>query len=163
MNETFDDLRPHLLDYLHSRGINPRRRFRCLNPDHLDRDPSMGYDSRRCKVHCFACGADYDLFRPAADRRAPIHPRGVPRRPPPSCRIPSGNVQLKPVAAVKLERYVVVSGGAGVHAAVVIAVVVHIGILPLGDNSRLHRQARRVVVLVPGAKCPSTAKATSRR
>ena len=62
MNETFDDLRPHLLDYLHSRGINPRRRFRCLNPDHLDRDPSMGYDSRRCKVHCFACGADYDLF-----------------------------------------------------------------------------------------------------
>lgn len=62
MNETFDDLRPHLLDYLHSRGINPRRRFRCLNPDHPDRNPSMGYDSRRCKVHCFACGADYDLF-----------------------------------------------------------------------------------------------------
>ena len=64
---------------------------------------------------------------------------------------PSGNVQLKPVAAVKLERYVIVSGGAGVHTAVVIAVVVHIGILPLGDNSRLHRQARRIVVLVPGA------------
>ena len=62
MNDTFDTLRPHLLDYLHSKGINPRRRFRCLNPDHLDRDPSMGYDSRRHKVHCFACGADYDLF-----------------------------------------------------------------------------------------------------
>lgn len=62
MNETFDLLRPHLLDYLHSKGINPKRRFRCLNPDHLDRDPSMGYDARRHKVHCFACGADYDLF-----------------------------------------------------------------------------------------------------
>jgi len=29
---------------------------------HLDRDPSMGFDPRRNKVHCFACGADYDLF-----------------------------------------------------------------------------------------------------
>lgn len=62
MNDTFDRLRPHLLDYLHSKGIDPRRRFRCLNPEHLDRDPSMGYDDRRHKVHCFACGADYDLF-----------------------------------------------------------------------------------------------------
>lgn len=62
MNNAFDVLRPHLLDYLHNKGINPRRRFRCLNPHHLDRNPSMGYDERRCKVHCFACGADYDLF-----------------------------------------------------------------------------------------------------
>ena len=22
----------------------------------------MGYDAKRLKVHCFACGADYDLF-----------------------------------------------------------------------------------------------------
>ena len=62
MPDTFDSLRPYLADYLRSRGIDPRRRFRCLNPEHLDRDPSMGYDARRHKVHCFACGADYDLF-----------------------------------------------------------------------------------------------------
>lgn len=62
MPDTFDTLRPHLETYLRERGIDPRRRFRCLNPDHLDRDPSMGYDARRHKVHCFACGADYDLF-----------------------------------------------------------------------------------------------------
>ena len=62
MAENFDSLRPYLADYLHMKGINPRRRFRCLNPEHLDRDPSMGYDPRRQKVHCFACGADYDLF-----------------------------------------------------------------------------------------------------
>lgn len=62
MAENFDDLRPHLLDYLHDRGINPAKRFRCLNPAHLDRDPSMGYDPKRHKVHCFACQADYDLF-----------------------------------------------------------------------------------------------------
>lgn len=60
--DTFADLRPRLQDYLRQRGVNPEKRFRCLNPDHLDRDPSMGYDPRRHKVHCFACGADYDLF-----------------------------------------------------------------------------------------------------
>ncbi len=60
--DTFDTLRPYLRDYLHAKGINPSRRFRCLNPDHADRHPSMGYDANRQKVHCFACGADYDLF-----------------------------------------------------------------------------------------------------
>ena len=62
MAENFDDLRPHILDYLYDRGINPAKRFHCLNPAHLDRNPSMGYDSKRYKVHCFACQADYDLF-----------------------------------------------------------------------------------------------------
>ena len=62
MADTFSSLRPHLSDYLRAKGIDPRRRFHCLNPDHLDRDPSMAYDARRHKVHCFACGADYDLF-----------------------------------------------------------------------------------------------------
>lgn len=62
MADTFDSLRGYLPDYLHQKGINPARRFCCLNPDHPDRHPSMGYDSRRQKVHCFACGADYDLF-----------------------------------------------------------------------------------------------------
>lgn len=62
MADTFESLRPYLKDYLQGRGINIRKRFRCLNPAHLDRNPSMGYDSRREKVHCFACGADYDLF-----------------------------------------------------------------------------------------------------
>ena len=62
MADTFSSLRPYLADYLRSRGIDPRRRFRCLNPDHLDRNPSMAYDAHRHKVHCFACRADYDLF-----------------------------------------------------------------------------------------------------
>lgn len=62
MADTFDSLRSYLADYLHMLGINPSRRFRCLNPEHPDRNPSMGYDPRRQKVHCFACGADYDLF-----------------------------------------------------------------------------------------------------
>ena len=62
MPDTFDSLRPRIIDYLYDRDIDPRKRFRCLNPSHLDRDPSMGFDPKRNKVHCFACGADYDLF-----------------------------------------------------------------------------------------------------
>lgn len=62
MPDTFDSLRPRIIDYLYDRGIDPAKRFHCLNPSHLDRDPSMGFDPKRNKVHCFACGADYDLF-----------------------------------------------------------------------------------------------------
>lgn len=52
----------HLRDYLEAHGIRPSRPFRCLNPEHPDRNPSMSYDSKREKVHCFACGADYDTI-----------------------------------------------------------------------------------------------------
>lgn len=62
MPDTFEALRPRIEDYLYEKGINPKKRFRCLNPAHLDRNPSMGYDPKRHKVHCFACGADYDLY-----------------------------------------------------------------------------------------------------
>ena len=62
MPDTFESLRPRIADYLRERGIDPGKRFRCLDPEHLDRNPSMGYDPKRQKVHCFACGADYDLF-----------------------------------------------------------------------------------------------------
>ena len=47
MPDTFNDLRPHIVDYLYDRGIDPQKRFRCLNPKHLDRDPSKGYDAKR--------------------------------------------------------------------------------------------------------------------
>ena len=62
MSDTFETLRPFLADHLREKGIDTRKRFRCLNPEHYDRSPSMGYDAKRHKVHCFACGADYDLF-----------------------------------------------------------------------------------------------------
>ena len=57
MPDTFNDLRSYIVDYLYERGINPQKRFHCLNPEHLDRDPSMGYDAKRQKVHCFACSS----------------------------------------------------------------------------------------------------------
>lgn len=49
-------------DYLRRQGINPRKPFRCLNPEHPDSNPSMSYDRKRNKVHCFSCGADYDTL-----------------------------------------------------------------------------------------------------
>jgi len=39
-----------------------RTNFRCVNPTHEDKKPSMSYDSGRLKVHCFSCNADYDIF-----------------------------------------------------------------------------------------------------
>ena len=55
-------LKEQLVDFLEERNINIRKNFICLNPEHLESTPSMSYDARRDKVHCFGCGADYDIF-----------------------------------------------------------------------------------------------------
>lgn len=57
-----DIVKCYLQDYLHTHGYSTSKPFLCLNPDHPDTNPSMSYDQRRNKVHCFACGADYDLI-----------------------------------------------------------------------------------------------------
>ena len=51
-----------LPEYLRMKGINIRQNFRCLSPDHQDNNPSMSYDRETDHVHCFACGANYDIF-----------------------------------------------------------------------------------------------------
>lgn len=51
-----------LENYLQKMGLNTHKPFHCLNPDHQDKNPSMSFDRRRHKVHCFGCGVDYDLF-----------------------------------------------------------------------------------------------------
>lgn len=51
-----------LSSYLSSLGIDPRKPFRCLSPGHEDKHPSMTFDVRRNRVHCFACGVDWDIF-----------------------------------------------------------------------------------------------------
>lgn len=48
--------------YLESKGINTNKPFKCLNPDHNDRNPSMSYDPHRNRIKCFSCQEDYDLF-----------------------------------------------------------------------------------------------------
>ena len=52
----------YLGDYLKAKGINTRKPFTCLNPEHPDKHPSMSYDSQRQRCKCFSCGASYDIF-----------------------------------------------------------------------------------------------------
>ena len=61
-NQVKEYLKEQLVDFLEERNINIRKNFICLNPEHLESTPSMSYDARRDKVHCFGCGADYDIF-----------------------------------------------------------------------------------------------------
>lgn len=60
--EAKEYVRQQLTSYLEGKGINPRTPFNCLNPDHPDTKPSMSYDPKRNKCHCFSCNADYDTF-----------------------------------------------------------------------------------------------------
>lgn len=60
--EAKDYVRQRLTSYLEGKGINTRTPFICLNPDHPDTKPSMSYDPKRNKCHCFSCNADYDTF-----------------------------------------------------------------------------------------------------
>lgn len=60
--EAKESAKSHLLDYLNAKGINISTNFSCLNPAHEDKHPSMSFDSRRNRCHCFSCGVDYDIF-----------------------------------------------------------------------------------------------------
>lgn len=57
-----EELKSYLEDYLKAHGINTNALFNCLNPEHPDKNPSMSFDRKRNKVHCFSCGADYDII-----------------------------------------------------------------------------------------------------
>lgn len=52
--------RGQLANYLSGKGINTRKPFRCLNPEHSDTHASMSYKNNH--AHCFSCGAHYDIF-----------------------------------------------------------------------------------------------------
>lgn len=55
-------VKEQLKSYLESKGIDTRKPFRCLNPEHEDNTPSMSFDPRRNKCKCFGCNVDYDTF-----------------------------------------------------------------------------------------------------
>lgn len=59
-----DNFKPLLADYLvNKKGINNLKvLFTCLNPNHEDRNPSMGFTPKYNICKCFSCGAKYDLF-----------------------------------------------------------------------------------------------------
>jgi len=60
--ETKELVRGFLGAYLQQKGLPLQRNFRCLNPEHEDVHPSMGYHAASQTVRCFACGKAYDIF-----------------------------------------------------------------------------------------------------
>ena len=61
--EAKEYVKSQLESYLQRMGIDTRRKFRCLNPQHNDEHPSMSYDPDRKIVHCFSCNVSYDTFK----------------------------------------------------------------------------------------------------
>lgn len=64
-NQAKKYVKQELENYLKAKGINTHRPFRCLNPHHEDKNPSMCIDRSsnsgpHCK--CFSCDAYYDTF-----------------------------------------------------------------------------------------------------
>lgn len=55
-------LKSCLPQWLREHGLPLHKPFACLNPAHQDAHPSMGYNKKNQTVHCFACGATYDIF-----------------------------------------------------------------------------------------------------
>ena len=62
--EQIERLKGNIEDYLQRNGLPTKKRFRCLNPAHEDRHPSMSYYAKGKCCHCFAasCGVNYDIF-----------------------------------------------------------------------------------------------------
>lgn len=62
------EARERILLYLSFRGLLSEqeaaagKKIHCLNPAHRDSNPSMSYDRQSLRLHCFGCGAKYDLF-----------------------------------------------------------------------------------------------------
>lgn len=59
-----EELKNHLEDYIKSKvpGYIHGKNFRCLNPDHEDKNPSMAYNAKNHYCHCFGCNVTYDII-----------------------------------------------------------------------------------------------------
>ena len=51
-----------LEEYLQRKGINTKELFRCISPEHEDKNPSMSFYKKKNKCTCFSCGKNYDIF-----------------------------------------------------------------------------------------------------
>lgn len=51
-----------LEEYLQRKGINTKELFRCISPEHEDKNPSMSFYKKKNKCTCFGCGKNYDIF-----------------------------------------------------------------------------------------------------
>jgi replicative DNA helicase len=61
-DQVIEEIKTHLEDYLKELGLNTKKLFNCLNPEHNDKHPSMSYDDKKNIVHCFSCNSSYDII-----------------------------------------------------------------------------------------------------
>lgn len=66
MSYSYKDARPnyddYMLNYLQTTDYYNHKKFKCRNPYHNDSNPSMGFNRKNNKVHCFSCGCTYNLI-----------------------------------------------------------------------------------------------------
>jgi len=43
-------------------GVNLKKKFHCLSPEHDDKTPSMSFNAANNTVHCFSCGVTWSIF-----------------------------------------------------------------------------------------------------
>lgn len=62
--DLISNLRGNMTAYLQTKGVNTRKPFRCLNPEHNDHDPSMSLNKKNPElVKCFGqCDRSYNIF-----------------------------------------------------------------------------------------------------
>ena len=61
--ERKEEIKLLLKDYLEKiLNINTGKAFKCLNPIHEDKNPSMHFNNKNNTVHCFSCDVTYDIF-----------------------------------------------------------------------------------------------------
>jgi len=62
-NKQVEQLKEMLPQYLDILGVSTKGPFKCLNPNHIDKTPSMSFDAKDGRhVHCFGCDATWDIF-----------------------------------------------------------------------------------------------------
>ncbi|MGF0057495.1 DnaB-like helicase C-terminal domain-containing protein [Limosilactobacillus reuteri] len=62
-NKQVEQLKEMLPQYLDILGVSTKGSFKCLNPNHIDKTPSMSFDAKDGRhVHCFGCDATWDIF-----------------------------------------------------------------------------------------------------
>ena len=60
--DSIQELKSKLPEYLRQIGIDNIDKFPCLHPAHDDKHPSMSYDRKTNRVHCFSCKESGDVF-----------------------------------------------------------------------------------------------------
>lgn len=61
---SISEYKTYLCDYLqkYHNVTSPKRFFHCLNPNHIDNNPSMMFTDKYNICKCFSCGVSYDIY-----------------------------------------------------------------------------------------------------